>query len=116
MAYKPRIESLELLILRILNTRMELTEDERQHYLNLEKGYEGKVQFDLLTEKVQSQSFILNDLQLETGNKKFQIDSALIFQQPIYLFEVKNYQGNFVFKRDRLETLNGKVYQNPLDN
>ncbi|MEH7334195.1 nuclease-related domain-containing protein [Neobacillus drentensis] len=92
-----------------------MTEDERQHYLNLKKGYEGEVQFDLLTEKVQSHCYILNDLLLESNNKDFQIDSSLIFQEPLYVFEVKNYQGNFIFKPDRLETLSGRIYPNPLD-
>lgn len=32
MAFKPRIESKELRILRILNTRMELTAEEKRHY------------------------------------------------------------------------------------
>ncbi|MGG1676898.1 nuclease-related domain-containing protein [Neobacillus sp. NRS-1170] len=115
MAFKPRIEPLELRILRILNTRMELTEEERRNYFNLEKGYQGEVQFDLLTEILQSNCYILNDLLLESNNKDFQIDSSLIFQEPLYIFEVKNYQGDFIFKPDRLETLSGKIYPNPLD-
>ncbi|MGG1678040.1 hypothetical protein ACIFOT_20110 [Neobacillus sp. NRS-1170] len=43
MPFKGRVESDELKMLRILNTRMELSEEEKRHYLNLEKGYEGEV-------------------------------------------------------------------------
>jgi hypothetical protein len=115
MAYKSRIESDELLILRILNRRMGLTAEEHQYYLNMEKGFEGEVQFDLLTEKLQSECFILNDLLLEVNNSKFQIDTTIIFQETIYPFEVKNYEGDFIFKTDRLERISGKDYKNPLD-
>jgi hypothetical protein len=115
MAYKSRIESCELLILRILNRRMGLTAEEHQRYLNLEKGFKGEVQFDLLTEKLQSECLILNDLLLEVNNSKFQIDTTIIFQETIYPFEVKNYEGDFIFKPDRLERISGKDYKNPLD-
>lgn len=53
---------------------MKLTEDEKWYYLNQEKGYEGEVQFDLLTEKLQPNCLILNDLQLENNKSSFQID------------------------------------------
>ncbi|MGP4081325.1 hypothetical protein ACTWQL_15580 [Pseudalkalibacillus sp. R45] len=48
MLLKARTESYELLALRSLNTRMQLTEKEKIHYLNLEKGFEGEVHFDSL--------------------------------------------------------------------
>ncbi|NHC40866.1 NERD domain-containing protein [Bacillus sp. MM2020_1] len=115
MAYKSRKESDELLILRILNRRMSLTSEEKQNYKNKEKGFEGEVQFDLLTEKLQSECIVLNDLLLEVNGSKFQIDTLIIFQEIIYLIEVKNYEGDFLFKSDRLEKISGKDYKNPLD-
>ncbi|MEH7503487.1 nuclease-related domain-containing protein [Neobacillus drentensis] len=115
MAYKPRFETGELLILRILDKRMNLTAEEHQYYKNKEKGFEGEFQFDLLTEKLQSECFILNDLLLEVNNSKFQIDTTIIFQDIIYPFEVKNYEGDFLFKPDCLEKISGKNYKNPLD-
>ncbi|PGY10020.1 nuclease-related domain-containing protein [Bacillus sp. AFS031507] len=115
MAYKPRVETGELLILRILNKRMNLTTEEQLHYKNKEKGFEGEVEFDLLTEKLQCECFILNDLLLEVNNSKFQIDTTIIFQETIYPCEIKNYEGDFIFKPDRLERISGKDYKNPLD-
>lgn len=115
MAYKSRIESDELLILRILDKRMNLTAEDHQNYKNKEKGFEGEVQFDLLTEKLQSDCLILNDLLFEVNNSKFQIDTTIIFQEIIYPFEVKNYEGDFIFKPDCLEKISGKNYKNPLD-
>lgn len=115
MAYKPRFETGELLILRILDKRMNLTAEEHQYYKNKEKGFEGEVQFDLLTEKLLSDCLILNDLLLEVNNSIFQIDTTIIFQETIYPFEVKNYEGDFIFKPDCLEKISGKNYKNPLD-
>ncbi len=48
MAYKPRIESNELKILRVLNIRMILSEKDKQQYFTLKKGYEGEVMFDAI--------------------------------------------------------------------
>jgi hypothetical protein len=109
------MESGELLILRILNRRMALTAEEHQNYLNLEKGFKGETQFDEFTESLQSPCVILNDLLLEVNGSKFQIDTTMIFQEAIYPFEVKNYEGDFIYKPDRLERIFGKYYKNPLD-
>ncbi|MEH7749002.1 nuclease-related domain-containing protein [Neobacillus drentensis] len=115
MAYKNRNESGELLILRILNRRMGLKAEEQKKYLNLEKGFKGETQFDELTENLQSQCIILNELLLEVNESKFQIDTTIIFQDAIYPFEVKNYDGDFIYKPDRLKKISGKDYKNPLD-
>lgn len=114
MSFKPRIESDEIKILRYLNLRMKLAENDKQRYHNLVKGFEGEVLFDALTEKLQCPSLILNDLFLEANNSKFQLDSSIIFQERIYLFEVKNYEGDFYFEGDRFYALPKKEYKNPL--
>ncbi|MFJ7727193.1 nuclease-related domain-containing protein [Neobacillus sp. NPDC097160] len=115
MAYKPRFEPPELLKLRILDVRMKLSAEEHRYYLNKEKGFAGEVQFDLLTKQLQSECLILNDLQLEVDNTTFQLDTTIIYQETIYPFEVKNFEGDFIYKPDRLETTSGKRYKNPLD-
>ncbi|MEH7082851.1 nuclease-related domain-containing protein [Neobacillus drentensis] len=114
MSFKPRIESDEIKILRSLNLRMKLASKEKQRYHNLVKGYEGEVMFDALTEKLQCPSYILNDLLLETNNGKCQLDSTVIFQEKINLFEVKNYEGDFYFEGNRFYALPKKEYKNPL--
>ena len=96
MAYKPRLVSDELKVLRILNSRMDLTPEQQKYYLYKEKGFEGEVRFDLITEQLQCDCLILNDLNLEVNNTFFQIDTLILFQEIIFLFEVKNYEGNIV--------------------
>ena len=72
---------------------------ENQNYINLEKGYEGERNFEVLLEHHLSEGLILNDLLLEKNNTLFQIDSLLISQNSIYLFEVKNYEGDFYIEK-----------------
>ena len=116
MAYKLRVEKDELRILRFLNARMVLSMDERQHFLNLEKGFQGELMFDSLTDRLPSGHLVLNDLLLEVDGRKFQIDTVGIIQERIHLFEVKNFEGDFVFESDDLYKVNPrKEISNPLD-
>ena len=87
----------------------------QKYYFNLEKGFAGEVQFDLLTEELQCDCLILNDLLLEVNKTKFQIDTAIIFQETIYLSEVKNYEGDFYYESDIFYTFSGKEKKDPLD-
>ncbi|MEH7438852.1 nuclease-related domain-containing protein [Neobacillus drentensis] len=119
MPYKARIESDEIKIWRILNSRMHLTVDEQKNFLYLEKGFAGEVQFDLYTEKLQSKPLILNDLLLESNKSNLQIDSTLMYPKTIYLFEVKNFEGDHIYENGNFYTLSEKgkrrEIKNPLD-
>jgi hypothetical protein len=120
MAYKNRSESGELIILRLLNVRMTLSEADKHYYFALKKGYEGEVLFDQLTEKLQCECYILNDLLLKVNNKTFQIDTLIIIYKKILIFEVKNYEGDYFYQvgskveADRLYKLPKTEYDNPL--
>ena len=98
MPFKSRSESAELLILRSLNSRMNLPAKDKQHYFNLQKGFEGEIQFDSVTAKLQLECYILNDLLLKQNNTTFQIDTLIILSETIYLFEVKNYEGDYYYE------------------
>lgn len=115
MLSKSRSESAELLILRSLNTRMNLFAKDKQHYFNLQKGYEGEVRFDSLTAKLECDCYILNDLLLKQNNTTFQIDSLLIQSETIYLFEVKNFEGDYYYESDRLYKNPKSEITNPLN-
>lgn len=113
---RPCSESEELKIMRSLNMRMVLHDEEIQYFFNLKKGYEGEQKLEkLLLENLSGDYLILNDLLLEENNTSFQIDSILISQQKIHLFEVKNYEGDFYIKKDIWYTASGKEIKNPLD-
>lgn len=109
-----RIEPAELKKLGILNKRMELPEQEKLNYLALKKGYEGEVLFDSFTEKLKLDCLILNNLLLKVNNTLFQIDTLIITQNTIYFFEVKNFEGDFIYEKDRLYTISNSEIKDPL--
>jgi hypothetical protein len=114
MPYKSRNQSSELKVLESLNTRMNLSGKDKQHYFNLKKGYEGEILFDLLTKKLQCECLILNDLLLKLNNSLFQIDTLIITSEIIYLFEVKNFEGDFYCESDRFFKKPNTEIHNPL--
>ena len=114
LTYKKRTEPEKLVILSLLNTRMELSEKDVQEYASLKKGFEGEVMFDELTEKLQCDCFILNDLLFKFNNTLFQIDSMIIFSDKIYFYEVKNFEGDHFYESDRLYKTPNYEYNNPL--
>jgi hypothetical protein len=79
---------------------MKLSPMEKQHYLNLKKGYEGEVKFDSMTVSLDNKFYILNDLLLESNSKTFQIDTLVITQETIIPCEVKNYEGDYYYQDD----------------
>jgi hypothetical protein len=83
--------------------RMNLSEMEQIQYSNLLKGFEGELSFDkLLEENIQGERYIMNDLLFEVNNSFFQIDTLVISQGMIHLFDIKNYMGDYYIKSDLL--------------
>jgi len=116
MAFKERTEPIILSKLRILNKRLELSDEEKRYLSSLDKGYKGELQFDAMTEKLTSSCLILNELLLEVEKTTFQIDALIIFSGTLYLFEIKNNQGDYLYKQDGLtSTTTGITIKNPLD-
>ncbi|WP_070119294.1 nuclease-related domain-containing protein [Bacillus marinisedimentorum] len=113
MIVKPRNEPDELLRLRYLDKRAHLTPREQKYLLNLEKGLEGEEQFDRWAQEV-TECLILNDLVLELNNTVAQIDSLFILNNTIFLFEVKNYEGDFYIQEDRWYTISNSEIKNPI--
>lgn len=111
---KPRTEPPELSTFKILDIRMYLMRLDKQNYLNLKKGYEGEVMFDSMTENLQCDCLIINDLQIQVDNKPLQIDTLIITSESIYVFEVKNFFGDYFYESDRLYTKNTSEVYNPL--
>lgn len=116
VAFKERTEPIILSKLRILNKRLELSDEEKRYYSYLDKGYKGELQFDTMTEKLTSSCLILNDLLLEVEKTTFQIDTLIIFAGTLYLFEIKTNQGDYLYKQEGLtSTTTGVTIKNPLD-
>lgn len=114
MIVKTRTEPRELRLFRALNSRMDLSTKDETYYSNLEKGYQGELQFDEWLLSAAEGGLILNDLLLEMNNTLFQIDSVLITAYIVYLFEVKNFEGDFVAEGDQWFTASKTEIKNPL--
>ncbi|ULT57262.1 NERD domain-containing protein [Neobacillus drentensis] len=114
MIKKALTKSTDLLILDYLNTRMNLTKDDKQNFENLKRGYEGEVIFNSMTEKLECDCLILNGLLFEINHTKFQIDSLIIMQQLIYLNEVKNIEGDYFYENKKFYSINEKERKDPL--
>jgi ribosomal protein S27AE len=114
MFLKLRYKSKELKILTALNSRGDLPEKDKKHYWSLLKGFEGELQFDHRIVSLETETIVLADLLLEVNGSLFQIDSLVIFQDTIYLFEVKNYEGDYYYDGEKLRTINGKEVNDPL--
>lgn len=114
MFKKDRIQTEELKVMTALDSRGDLAENEKQQLLSLVKGFDGELQFDAWLSKLEAENIVLNDLLFEVNGSTFQIDSSIIMHDRIYIFEVKNYEGEFYFEGDKLKTLAGTEYKNPI--
>lgn len=103
-------------MLTYLNPRKPLSPEEKNQLEIYTKGYKGEWKFyELLKEHVHATYIGLFDLQLELNNNEFQIDSLLIFQDAVYLIELKNFEGDFLVNGEAWHTIpSKKEVQNPL--
>lgn len=112
---KQRLISEELRILRALNNRMDFSEEEERLYANLEKGYQGEVAFDRLAEKLKADMIVLNDICLEFNHAVFQIDTLIISQKEVFLLEIKNYTGDYLYEAGDIRAVSSQFdLTNPL--
>lgn len=97
MYLKNRTLPKELSILTCLNTRMNLSANDKKHFFKLEKGYQGELMFDQLTTKISGDMLILNDLCLDFNHSVFQIDTLIISEKTIFPIDIKNYEGDNIY-------------------
>ncbi|MEH7010606.1 nuclease-related domain-containing protein [Neobacillus niacini] len=112
MFKKARSIPTELVILRILDYRTDLSEKEKQQLSKKEKGYEGELKFDTLINQLDT--LVINDLLLEVGDTLFQIDTLIIFYGRIYLIDVKNFAGEYCYDTGMFKTITGSEMKDPL--
>ncbi|KMJ58146.1 hypothetical protein AB685_14745 [Bacillus sp. LL01] len=112
MMMKERLEPGELKLLRILKARAGQVDE--SHFWNLEKGYLGELLFDEWFSSMDGEWIVVNDLLLEHGGTLFQIDSLVIGADKIYLFEVKNFEGDYYIDGDKWFSINKFEIKSPL--
>ncbi|SER83374.1 nuclease-related domain-containing protein [Salipaludibacillus aurantiacus] len=114
MFVKKRVPSYELQVLQSLKPRMYFSETLQKRYNLLVKGFEGEILLDRWLHTLALESLVLPDLIFEVNKSCIQIDTLFITPASTYLFEVKNYEGEFKIEGDKWRTRAGNDIQNPL--
>ncbi len=111
---KERVESTELKVLRSLGARVQLAAPDAKQLDILLKGWKGEEEFDRWVNTIVEDWHILNDLLLSHQGTIFQVDSLIFSGTALYLFEIKNYQGDFYIQGDAWYTFSGNEIKNPI--
>lgn len=104
----------ELKVYDALLYRKPFSEKEKSKYRKLKRGYEGELLFDNYLEKIPSDYILLKDYWLSHNNRFFQIDHALLINNCFYLYDVKNFIGDYYYEDEALYYASGTEVDNPL--
>lgn len=109
-------KSIALLKLEILNKYHTLTSEQHLIYKRLKRGFEGEKTFAALLESYLSSNYhVLYDLRLRVNESEVQIDCLLFIHNTTFLFEIKNYHGNYFHSNNRwFLASSDKEIKNPL--
>ncbi|WP_423188805.1 nuclease-related domain-containing protein [Alkalibacterium sp. f15] len=111
MEKKIRKKSYQLQYLESVNTRTKLPYAQQQYLLNLKKGYEGEQKFDeRIEEHFEDDVTVINDLLVSYNGSTAQIDTLLVIGDTFYLYEIKNYEGEFQKLPGQFRKLNGQEF------
>ena len=115
MIVKERDRALQLESLLALSKRGLLLNPQENYINQLVKGFKGECAFDVLMKELKCDCLILNDLLLKVNGHTFQIDTLMISSKGISIYEVKNFEGEFVFREDKLKIVStNKEITNPV--
>ncbi|GEK90726.1 nuclease-related domain-containing protein [Alkalibacterium kapii] len=115
MIMKERELPIQLKVLRALNKRSILLNPQTTSLDYRMKGYEGECQFDAAMKSLKCDCLVLNDLMLKVNGQTCQIDTLLITPMGATIYEVKNYEGQFVYSDDKFKIRStNKEISNPL--
>lgn len=102
MIIKEREAPHALKIMEALNNRMRLTQQQKNYFANLVKGLDGERRFDALIGDLPCEHIYIQDLTLKVNRTIFQVDSLLITRKAIHIYEVKNYEGEYILQSNKL--------------
>ncbi|WP_139376854.1 nuclease-related domain-containing protein [Halobacillus salinus] len=112
--FKSRTKPLKLTLIEMLTKRMPLPPHNQRESAKWKKGYDGELRFDRMIEPYESDSHLLHNLLLQHNSTTFQIDTFMITSEKNYLFEIKNYEGDFKYEADKFYRLPESELLNPL--
>lgn len=102
---KMRKKSLDLYWLEAMKQRGHLSDEEQRSYQRLRKGFEGELTFDQLCHQfLENETDYLDDVTLDYYGDVSQMDKIIKNKNIIYLVDIKNYQGNYVYENNALRS------------
>lgn len=112
---KPSVPPI-LKIYPLLFHRTVLNLDTRRNFEHAKRGFEGENIFHHLLLDILPNHFIpLYSLTLSHNNTTYQFDALVFCNNKIYLFEVKNFLGEYYIQNDRwISSSSSRVISNPL--
>lgn len=114
MNLKERTLPEELLILQVLEQRMSLSTSLKQRFYTLQVGYDGEITFDKSLLALEWDSITIHDLRIKQNFSEVQIDTLVIANKKIFIFEVKNFVGEYYWESQTLFKKPNKQVKNPL--
>lgn len=114
MIIQERPEPLDLIIFKLLLSRMDLSENELFNYTVRQKGYEGELKSDEWLKGLTDHWLVLHGLLLEYDGSKFQIDTLIITYERTYILDVKYYEGDYYIDGEKWFTKTNSDMKNPL--
>lgn len=106
-----RKKSYQLRYIKALGARTQLPYSQQQYVLNLKKGYEGEKRFDdLIAEHFMDGVTVLTDLLVSVNGSTAQIDALIVLEDIFYLYEVKNYEGEYQKLPGQFRKLSGQEF------
>lgn len=93
MRNKPK----NLQLMEFLHPRMPFNSQQEKIFTDAKKGFDGECAADNQMDAFLDNCIIINDLCLQ-ANRFCQIDKLIIAPSQIYLLEIKNYGGTFVYQ------------------
>ena len=110
-----REKPISLMIMESLEKRGTLSAKQKQYLYHLQKGFEGEQLFDHMTDQLNDNYLILNDFFLQPKlSNAFQIDSIILTGRTLYLYEIKNYSGEYFYGEEMLLKVPNFKVSNPL--
>ena len=114
LVLKSREKSSQLKGYESLNSRLSLSKDELSKYNHLKTGLEGEITFDKLVQtRLNKDILILNDLLLSVNGSSIQIDSLILMNNSVYIFEIKNYKGEYRYESGKYISKRGYTIVSP---
>ncbi|MGB6177864.1 nuclease-related domain-containing protein [Carnobacterium sp.] len=115
MVYSKRTKPISLVIMESLERRTTLSRKHTNYLRGMQKGFQGELAFDRMAEELGQGCVILKDLFLQPNmSNAFQLDALIVIGETIYLYEIKNYSGEYTYGPEMLLKKPDFELSNPL--